>query len=212
MSRPYTLYGYWRSSASWRVRWALLLKKVPFDTVPVNLLKGEHRSDAHLAINPTGLLPMLVTPESEKLVQSMAILSYLDEVYASPPLFGSTALQGAQIRALCEIINADTAPLQSPRVQKRHHVDAAEQVLWAQDWIRAGLSSFSKVRPAGATYAAGETLSAADLFLVPQIYNALRYKIDVAAEFPELMRIYELCLETPEGARAAPDKQRDAVV
>jgi len=213
MSRPYTLHGYWRSSASWRVRWALLVKKVPFDTVPVNLLKGEHKSDAYLSLNPSGLVPLLTTPEGEHLSQSMAILQFLEERFPNPSLFGGgDALAGARIRALCEIINADTAPLQSPRVQKRHTSDPAAQILWAQEWIRSGLRTFSECRPADATFAASSSLSAADLFVVPQIYNALRYKIDVAAEFPELMRIYDLCLGTSEGLRASPDQQADAVL
>ncbi|MEO5667788.1 MAG: maleylacetoacetate isomerase [Bdellovibrionota bacterium] len=210
MSRPYTLHGYWRSSASWRVRWALLLKQIPFDYVPVNILKGENKGDEYLKLNPTGLLPMLSTPESERIVQSMAMLEYLDQVHPNPCLFGDTPIQGAMIRTLCEIINADTAPLQTPRVQKHHSSDAAAQTLWAQDWIRSGLRSFSMIRPQDAIYSARETLSAADLVLIPQVYNALRYKIDVAAEFPELMRIYDLCLSTPAGLQASPDHQSDA--
>ncbi len=210
MSRPYQLHGYWRSSASWRVRWALLLKKVPFDLIPVNLLKGEHRFEKHLQLNPAGLVPVLVTPEGETLVQSMAILQYLEELYPTPRLFGDTALEGAQIRALCEIINADTAPLQTPRVQKLHSADEAEQLKWAQHWIRKGLTSFREQRPQGATFSHGSTLSAADLFLVPQVYNAIRYKIDVATEYPELMAIYDACLETSEGHRSSPSQQPDA--
>jgi maleylacetoacetate isomerase len=211
MSRPYKLYGYWRSSASWRVRWAMMLKKLPFDYVPVNLLKGEHKGPEHLKLNPSGLVPMLVTPEDVKIVQSLAILEYLESEFPNPPLFGKSSLEGAQIRSLCEIINADTAPLQTPRVQKRHSADADEQAQWAREWIRAGLKSFAALRPQGAHFAAGEALSAADLLLVPQIYNALRYKIDVAAEFPALMEIYDRCLETEDGRRASPEKQADAV-
>lgn len=212
MSRPYILYGYWRSSASWRVRWAMLLKKVAFEYVPVNILKGEHKSEAHLKINPTGLLPIVTLPTGESIVQSMAILEYLEEMFPNPRLFGNTTVEGAQIRALCEVINADTAPLQSPRVQKRHSRDSAEQTLWVQEWIRSGLKSFAALRPKGGMCAVGDTLSAADLLLVPQIYNALRYHLDVAQEFPELFEIYDRCLSTDEGLRASPDNQSDAVV
>jgi len=211
MSRPYVLHGYWRSSASWRVRWALLLKKVPFDYVPVNLLKAENKSNLHLKLNPTGLLPMLTTPDGTRLVQSMAILEYLDEVFPIPHIFGNSALESAQIRALCEIINADTAPLQAPRIQKRHSSDSAEQTLWAQEWIRAGLKSFASLRHKDGMFSAGDTITAADLLLIPQIYNALRYRLDVNEEFPELFEIYERCLATDEGSRAVPDMQSDAV-
>lgn len=188
----------------------MLLKKVPFDYVPVNLLKGEHRGDEFRKINPAGLVPVLVTPQGDKLVQSLAILQYLEDLYSAPALFGKSPEEGVRIRALCEIINSDTAPLQSPRVQKRHSLDSADQALWAQEWIRIGLRSFDQQRKKGDAFAFGKTLSAADLVLVPQVYNAIRYKVDVADEFPELMRIYDHCLATDEGQRAAPDQQSDA--
>jgi maleylacetoacetate isomerase len=210
MSRSYQLYGYWRSSASWRVRWAMLLKKIPYESMPVNLLKGEHRDNAHLEINPAGLVPVLITPEGETLVQSMAILQYLEELYPRPSLFGRDSLEGAKIRGLCETINADTAPLQTPRVQKYHSPDSSQQIRWAQEWIYRGLKTFDALRPKSAAMSASDSVSAADLFLVPQIFNALRYQINVGTEFPELMRIYESCLATREGMESSPDNQPDA--
>jgi len=210
------LHGYWRSSASWRVRWALHHKQVPFDYVPVNLLKLEHKTPEHRKLSPLGSIPVLeVELESERvhLTESMAIFEWIEEVYSlkGPALFPGTPLERAVIRSLCETINSDTAPLQTPRAQKRHSADPAAQAAWAVDFIREGLSAFDVLtRGTRRDFAFDTQVSAADMFLVPQIYNALRYKLDVKTEWPELFTIYERCLALEPCRLAAPDQQSDA--
>src|SRR4051812_28131685 len=109
------LYGYWRSSASWRVRWAFELKKIPFEYIPVNILKEEHKADAHLKRNPMGGLPVLEISPGNFVSQSMAMLFWIEENYAKEPyIFGKDRTNRYKIIELCEIINADTAPLQTP--------------------------------------------------------------------------------------------------
>lgn len=207
------LYTYWRSSASWRVRWALEMKEISFESHPVNLLTGENKSAEHLARNSLGLLPVLEVDNGIYLSESMAILEWIEEVYhlRGPSLFPGTPLERARVRQLCEIINSDTAPLQTPRAQKRHHADPASQKSWAQDFIRQGLKAFDESsRALRKTFSVYNDVSAADLFLVPQIYNALRYEIDVAAEYPELYQIYTNSLKTEACKKSLPEAQPDA--
>lgn len=207
------LYSYWRSSASWRVRWALNLKQIPFEYVAVNLLKGEHQSPEHVRLNPLASVPVLEVNQQVSLCESMAILEWIEEVYhlKGPTLFPGTPLERAIVRQLCEIINSDTAPLQTPRVQKRYSADPASQGEWARHFIRRGLQAFEVAsRPFRKTYSVYSEISAADLFLIPQIYNALRYEIDVTNEFPDLHKIYTACLNTDACQRSLPENQPDA--
>lgn len=213
---PETLevYGYWRSSASWRVRWALELKGALYDYVPVNILNDEHNSEWFRAMNPNAALPLLVINKKELVHQSMAIIEWIEETYNldEAQLFPGSPWQRAKIRELCEIINADTAPLQTPRTQKRHSQNTDEKSAWAAEWIQRGLRTFdlSSV-PVRGKWCVGDDVTAADLFLIPQIYNAVRYQIDVATLHPELWRIYQAALATPECHKASPEQQIDAI-
>ena len=200
------------------MRWALELKGIPFEYVPVNLLKGEHQAPAFRSINPAGSVPVLEIDGNIRLSQSVAILDWIENVFANrgPRLVPENFIERAKILELCEVINSDTAPLQTPRVQKRHSSDPAERSQWAKDFIFEGLSSFAElsksVRSNGTKYAAGDEITAADLFLIPQIYNALRYEIDVKGRLPELFTIYERCLQTVSCAKTSPEQQIDASV
>jgi maleylacetoacetate isomerase len=207
------LYGYWRSSCSWRVRWALNLKEVAYEYVPVNLLKDENRSPEHLKRNALGALPVLEINNEFYLSQSLPILEWIDEVYAlkGPSLFPGTPLERAHVRALCEIINADTGPIVMPRVQKAASPDPAGRTAWVQPWIREGLKAFDITsHHSRGQFSFQDRVSAADLCLIPQIYNARRYEIDVQKEFPELFRIWERCLATESCLKASPEQQPDA--
>ncbi len=209
----YKLYGYWRSSASWRIRWAFEFKKIKYEYIPVNLLKGEHSSAEHIKRNPSGKVPVFETLDSHFLTQSVAILEYLEELHHTPSLLPSSAFDKALCRALCEIINADVAPLQTPLVQKRHSSDPAEQLKWTQEWIRKGFTAFEKLLPKSrGPFCFGDHLSLADLFLVPQIYNAVRYQISVESEYPTLWKIYQAALQTEACHKAAPEQQTDATL
>jgi maleylacetoacetate isomerase len=209
------LYGYWRSSASWRLRWAFALKKFDFEYVPVNILKGEPKEPAHLARNVLGLLPIFEPTEGVYLAESLAVMEWLEETHSPhatlPTLYPGSAIDRARIRGLCELINADTAPLQTPRAQKRHSDDPAERSAWAAHFIREGLKGFEGMSKAfRKEFSYGSQVTAADLCLVPQIYNALRFGLDVANEFPALWEIYSRCRQTEECAVASPERQVDA--
>ena len=210
------LYGYWRSSATWRVKWAFELKKVSYEYIPVNILKAEHRSVEHLARNPMGALPVLEIAPSVFMSQSMSILFWIEETFNSEvSLFGSVHANRYKIIELCELINADIAPLQTPRVQKMHSSEDVKKLEWAQHFIRSGFAAYEKNMESLQTtgpYSLGEELTAADMFLVPQVYNAYRYKIDVAAEFPRIDKIYKHCILDGACSKCLPEKQSDAVV
>ncbi len=225
MSTSPRLYGYWRSSATWRVRWAFALKELPYEYVPVNILKGETQAPAHLARHPLGMLPVLETAPGAMLVESLAMLEWLDERYPETyALYPGCADDRATVRALCEIINSGTAPLQTPRAQKHHSDDPEKRAEWGTHFTREGLRTFDRLREnvlarpfhdekidvESAPFSLGARVTAADLCLVPQIYNALRFKIDVANEFPRLWRIYENSLRTRACSDASPERQSDA--
>jgi maleylacetoacetate isomerase len=207
------LYGYWRSSASWRVRWALELKKRDYEYVPINLLKGENTSERFLTLNPQGRLPALEIDGTFYLTQSMAIVEWIEETYRGfgDRLLPDNPLEKAHVRSLCEIINADTTPLQLPRVQKAHSADTEERKKWAQLFIRQGLQDFEKVsEKSRGKFSSGDAISMADVFLIPQLYNANRYEISVAKEFPALDRIYQEALKTEACQLSSPEAQSDA--
>lgn len=209
----YTLYSYWRSSASWRLRWALVLKNLKFEYVPVNLLKKENIGINHIALNPSGKIPVLVTPKGDVLTQSLPMLEYLEEIHPEVPLFPKDPIQKAHCRALCEVISSDIAPMQLPTTQARHSKDPLEKLAWTQEWVRKGLKSFDDLlekHGLSRDFCMGNTITMADLFLIPQIYNAKRYEIDMPIEFPRLWKIYENCLATKAGLNSSPEKQIDA--
>ena len=207
------LYGYWRSSNSWRIRWALNLKKIDFNYVPVDILKGENQEPPHKARNSMGALPVLEINDGIFLSQSMAMLEWIEEVYtlSGPALFPGIPLERAKIRELCEIVNADTMPLQAPRIQKKYSPNLIDQKSWAAHFIREGLKSFDVTsRLCRKNFSFQDQITAADLCLVPIIYNGNRYGIDMPKEFPELWTIYERALKTDACFKASPEQQIDA--
>ncbi len=211
MNHKYRLYSYWRSSASWRVRWALELKKIPYECQYINLLKAENLSQEYISKNPSGLLPLLEKPDGQTLSQSMAILLYLESEHPQISLLGSSNWEKFKIIEFSEIINADTAPLQTPRAQKKHSSDENEKKKWAQHFIYSGLKVCNDILPKqNSIFTFGANLSLADIFLIPQIYNALRYEVPVEKDFPKLMQIYKNAMATHECLLASPAQQGDA--
>ena len=187
------LYHYWRSSSSWRVRWALAHKGLPYEFIPVSLLNGESESPEHMARNPLGFVPVLeVTDDhgnTRRLIESIAILEGLEETHPEPRLYPGDAWDRATIRSLVEIINADTQPLQNLPVQDLHSQDPEAKKTWARHWIIQGLTAFEKIASQTArAFSVGDALSAADLCLIPQVYNAKRYQVDLTP-FPVISRI-----------------------
>ncbi len=205
----FKLYHYWRSSSSWRVRWALATKGIECELVPINLLTNEADQPDHLQRNPLGYVPVLEVLQKDKnawlLTESTAILEFLEELYPEPALITGDSYQRARIRQLAQIINSDTQPLQNPHVVEKFSTDPAQKLQWSQLWIRKGLQAYEIVAKGSAgKFSIGDTVTLADLFLVPQCYNALRNEISLS-EFPLLERIYSHSMGTDECKKSAPE-------
>ena len=207
------LHGYFRSSASYRVRIALNLKGLRVEHLPHHLRKGEQQAPAYLAINPQGLVPTLENDAGAILTQSLAIIEWLDETYVEPPLLPKDPLRRAKVRAFAQVLACDTHPVQNLKVLARLRALglAEEQVTaWAGWANREGLSACEKlIAGESGLFCFGDAPSMADLYLVPQLANARRFGVDVNA-FPRLLKAEAAARAMKAFADAAPDKQRDA--
>jgi maleylacetoacetate isomerase len=209
------LFGYWRSSASYRVRIALALKGLAFDYEPVNLLKGEQKSDAYLAKNPLGLVPTLATDDGAMIVQSLAIIDYLEDIHPDPTLLPGGPVARANARSIAATLACEAQPFGNLRIQKylreEHGLNDDAIKKWMNRWPGDAMASVEKMvaRTAG-DYCVGDVPSLADCCLVPQMYGALRFGVDVSA-MAKLNEIYERCLKHPAFEKAHPDNQPDAV-
>ena len=212
-----TLYSYFRSSAAYRVRIALGLKGLAFDTVPVHLLRGggEQLQGAYRAVNPAALVPAL-QDDGATLTQSLAILEYLEEVHPQPPLLPPDALGRARVRSLALAVACDIHPLNNLRVLNYltgtlHASDAARND-WALHWMALGLDALEQhlvQEPGTGLCCHGDTPTLADCCLVPQLFNARRFGLDMAP-YPTLQRIARHCETLPAFAAAHPAQQPDA--
>jgi maleylacetoacetate isomerase len=205
----FRLYHYWRSSSSWRVRWALAFKEIPCEFVPINLLSDETESPAHLARNPMGYVPVLEFLEQKTpypfLCESVAILEWLEEVYPQPSLLPGDPFQKAKIRQLAETINSGTQPLQNLNAVQLHSSDPEEQKKWHQTWIKKGLHAYETLaQQTAGKFSVGDTLTMADLFLIPQCYNAKRQEVSLES-FPTIQRIHENALKMESCRVSAPE-------
>jgi maleylpyruvate isomerase len=207
------LHGYFRSSASYRVRIALNLKGLRVEHLPRHLRKGEQHAPAYLAINPQGLVPTLENDTGAILTQSLAIIEWLDETYVEPPLLPKDPLRRAKVRAFAQVLACDTHPVQNLKVlaRLRELGLAEEQVTAWAGWVnREGLSACEKLIAAeSGPFCFGDVPSMADVCLVPQLANARRFGVDVNA-FPRLLKAEASAKAMKAFADAAPDKQRDA--
>jgi maleylacetoacetate isomerase len=208
-----TLYTYWRSSAAWRVRLALAWKGLSATTIAIELRRGEQSSADYLAHNPQGLLPLLID-DGAAIAQSLAIIEYLEELHPAPPLLPSTPLGRARVRAAALIVAADIHPLNNLRVQTYLKsplgLDQPAIDRWGCHWVASGLAAleaFAAEHGGGFLY--GDALSMADLCLVPQLYNARRVAVDLAA-CPRLLAVEARVLALDFAAGAHPDAQADA--
>ena len=210
----FRLYSYYRSSASWRVRIGLGLKGVPFEYLPVHLLKdgGEHRKPEHLARNPMGQVPVLEIDEGGRTIrlgQSMAILDYLDRRFPEPAFLPSDPYLAARARQLAEIVNAGIQPLQNTRVANRLDALGVDKAAWNREWISEGMAALeTETKEHAGRYAIGDRVTLPDLFIVPQMFSARRFGVDVTP-FPTLARIERACNELPPFAAAHADRQPD---
>jgi maleylpyruvate isomerase len=211
----FRLYSYWRSSSSWRVRIGLALKGIPYAYVPIDLLAGEQWREPHRARSPAAQVPVLEVEEGGRtlrLVQSMAILEWLDERFPDPPLLPADLDGRARVRALAEHVNSGTQPYQNAIVLKtiNEKVPGFEKE-WAQMFVRRGLEALERAASDGLAgrFLHGDAPGLADCYLVPQLYSARRFKIDLAA-FPTLRRADESCAALAPFQAAHPDRQPDA--
>ena len=206
-----TLYHYWRSSSSWRVRWALAHKQIAFDAVHINLLAGEQQGEAYRAHNPMGYVPALRI-DGRLLAESVAICEYLDETRPEAPLRPADPYLRARMRQLVELVNADTQPLQNLLVLHRIGEKKKE---WAQFFIERGLRAFEEVlrglRGEGVAgpFCLGAEPTMAELYLVPQLYNARRFEVDLAP-YPLAREAEAAALATDAGKASAPEAWQPA--
>jgi maleylpyruvate isomerase len=211
------LYTYFRSSAAYRVRIALNLKSLAYEAAPVHLLRngGEQLSDAYRAVNPTALLPSL-EDDGHVIGQSLAIIEYLEETQPQTPLLPIAPADRARVRALALSVAADGHPLGNLRVLKylTGQVGVAEEVklAWQQHWLRTSLSALEALLandPRTGRYSHGDTPTLADCCLVPQVFNAQRFGVDLAP-YPTVARIHAACNALPAFQQAHPSQQPDA--
>jgi maleylpyruvate isomerase len=207
------LYDYWRSSSAWRVRIALHWKGIPFERRVVNLTKdgGEQHAAEFHAMNPSRQVPVLITDDGRAITQSMAIIGYLEERHPEPALLPADAWLRARARQLAEIVNSGTQPLQNLSVLDHVQGSGLDRNEWARHFITRGLAALEAAahETAGA-FLVGDAVSLADAYLIPQLYNARRFGVDLAP-LPTLMRIESTCAALPAFAAAHPDAQSDAV-
>ncbi len=212
------LYSYWRSSAAYRVRIALNLLELDYAIQPVHLVKdgGQQHAPDYAAMNPLELVPTLVDG-NHKLTQSMAIMEYLEETHANAPcLLPADPLARARVRALAQIPGCDIHPIGNLRVlqylKNKLGVDDEAKVAWSRHWIEVGFKAMETMLAedeATGTFCHGDRPGLADACLVPQVYNADRWGVDMDA-YPTLARIHARCMSLPAFQKASPEQQPDA--
>ena len=208
------LYSYFRSSASWRVRIALALKGLSYETLPVHLLKNEQSTPEYLATSGTGLVPLLVLDDGQRLHQSMAIIEYLDETVPEPPLLPRDALGRARVRALAQDIACEIHPLNNVRVLG--HLTATlgvsddARTAWIHRWIEHGLGAVERQLAAHpARFCDGDAPGLADCLLVPQVFNAERFKCRLD-HVPHVRRVHAECMALAAFSSTQPSACPDA--
>ncbi len=209
------LFDYFRSSAAYRVRIALNLKGLPYEHASINLLKGEEASESYHETNPQNLVPTL-EHAGQILTQSMAICEFLDETHPEPSILPGTALERAQIRALAQAVSCDIHPINNLRVLKyltaNLGITEEQKITWYKHWVIEGFSAIESLlasSPSAVTYCHGTTPTLADICLIPQVFNARRFKVDMTP-YPIINQVEEQCLLLPAFARAKPESQPDA--
>lgn len=217
MSDQLRLYSYWRSSAAYRVRIGLNLKQLNYELVPVHLVSGggQQHGAEYRALNPQALVPTLCHG-GRRLLQSLAILEYLEEVWPEPPLLPARAPARQRARAIAQLVACDIHPLNNLRVlqylEQEWNVPQPEREAWVRHWIETGFAAAEALldgQAACGEFCEGDSPTIADCCLVPQVYNARRFGVDMGA-YPTLERIERACLALPAFEAAQPHNQPDA--
>jgi maleylpyruvate isomerase len=210
------LFSYFRSSSSWRVRIALNLKGLKYSYVPVHLIRdgGQQHRPEFLALNPQGMVPALELEQdgaTHVLTQSIAILEYLEEAHPTPALLPKDLFRRARVRQLTEIVNSSIQPLQNLEVLRKVTGElGGQRDAWAQHFISKGLEAFERIaQESQGPYAAGETPTFADLCLVPQLYSARRFSLELTP-YPTCLKIEAACAKLAAFEAARPERQPDA--
>jgi len=206
------LYGFWRSTATWRVRIALAYKGCAYDYQPVDLRGGggeQHRPE-YGEINPMRQVPVLQLEGGARLMQSLAIIEYLEERWPTPPLLPADPIARARARQIAEIMNSGIQPLQNTGVHQHLESLGVDHESWVRHWVGRGLGALeTTVAGTAGRFAVGDAVSVADVCLVPQLYFARRFGLDLAA-CPTLVRVEAACAELPAFQQAHAERQPDA--
>jgi maleylpyruvate isomerase len=203
------LHGYWRSGTSYRTRIALNLKGLAYEHVGIDLRQGAHKSPEYLTLNPQGLVPALEA-DGRVLTQSPAILEWLEETHPDPPLLPRDPTDRAEVRAMAALIGCDVHPLNNLRVLKAVAELGGEQKAWTARWIAAGFEALERyIERRGGRYSFGDSPTLADCYLVPQVYSARRFEVDLAP-YPRITAVDAALNELAAIAAAHPDRQPDA--
>jgi maleylacetoacetate isomerase/maleylpyruvate isomerase len=211
------LYTYWRSSAAYRVRIALEIKGVVVEQIPIHLVRGggEQHRPAYRAIHPGATVPALVLDDGTVITQSLAIIGLLDELYPRPALLPQAPVERARVRAAAELVACDIHPINNLRVGQYIKAtlghDQAAVVAWMRHWMRGGLEAFERLIANDGLFCFADQPSLADLCLVPQLYNARRWELDLAG-LERLVAIERRCMAMPAFLAALPGAQADAEV
>lgn len=210
------VYGYFRSSAAFRLRIALNLKGIATETELVNLQAGDQFSAAYRTVNPQGRVPALALDDGAVLIQSMAIMEYLEETHPEPPLLPKDPKGRARVRGLANVIACDIHPLNNLAVLNyltgEMKVSEDDKLRWYRHWVAQGLAAFEELLSDGSgtgTYCHGNTPGLADICLVPQVFNAQRFNCDLGG-YKTLMRVFEACMKLEAFDDAQPGKQPEA--
>ncbi|MCL4120816.1 UNVERIFIED_CONTAM: hypothetical protein GTU68_038668 [Idotea baltica] len=207
------LYSYWRSTTSYRVRAALNLKGLTYETCAIDLVAGEQRDAGYIAMNPIQGVPTLVLDDGATLTQSMAILEYLDSVYPEPRLIPEDPLERAKAMAVAHAVATDIHPVNNLRVigqlKARFGATPNDARSWMQHWMIEGFTAIEALLPKGDAFAFGGVPNIADICITAQIYNAHRWGVDLNP-FPKIARIESQCMSLPAFTAAHPDNQPDA--
>ncbi len=212
------LYTFWRSSAAYRVRIALNLKGISYEDALVHLVKdgGEHKKSDYVAINPQKLVPTLIDDEGSILTQSVAMMEYLEDIQPAPSLLPGSAIERAHIRALTQAISCDIHPVNNLRILQyltgELGISEEEKMKWYLHWLQVGFegleTTLSNSNYTG-DFCFGNTPTMADCCLIPQVYNARRFNLDLSP-YPNIVRIEQNCLKLEAFDKAIPENQSDA--
>jgi maleylacetoacetate isomerase len=207
------LYTYWRSSCSYRVRIALGLKGLAWESIPVHLVKGEQRDPSYLAHNPSGFVPTLVLDDGTELVQSLAILDYLEAAWPNPPLLPADPLARARVLAAAHVIAMDTQPVTNVGVvahlKSAYGADQQGGIDWMVHFMERSFAAFETLIAPEGRFCFGDAPTWADICLIPQLYNAHRWGVGLS-RFPRLLDIERAALALPAFDAARPETQPDA--